>query len=907
MADLGVSRAKLHPPRVPASSVERPRLMAKFDGGLDTGVTLVAAPAGYGKTTAVCQWLLRQPLPSAWLTLDPADNDLWVFVAGLIAAVRSVHPDSCRWSTDAFAGSGLPLVDALVERFTDELEELGEFVLVLDDCDSLRGEGGLAFLDRVVRRMPRALRLVLLCRRDPSLPLGSLRGQGRLVEVRVKDLRFDQEEAAVFLERSTGGPFSPEVVTSLVERTEGWIAGLHLAALLLREREDSETAVRAFTGSDRYVVDYLMEEVITGLPGPVQEFLLTTSILERLCPSLCRAIVGTDAADEVDGRPMLEWLEKENLFLLSIDYERLWFRYHKLFRELLLHRLRLSRDHEEIAELHRRAGAWLAGERQVDAALDHLLAAGDVGGACGLVIKETESTVDEERWHDLERWVRLLPREAVEAEPELLVAEAWKFQLRHAWDDLARNLDRAEALLETRLSTPQRVSLQSDIWALRARWLYWQGDGPGTLDLALRVVDPSRPARRQARALAQTLVAGGLQLQGDTEAARRFYRRLQTGSDGDELSPRGLAGLGLVELIAGDLTAVSDLADAIMVQAGPLGLTDSVGWSHLFRGVVSYQQDDLDVAEEHFSAVVSHPLGVHIVPVKECFFGLALLHRARGAFEKSKMIADEAAGMLALTGNPVLVSQARSLQMRLELLSGRQVALASWLDAFGDLPEVFGLDVVWEYPPLTLAHALIADGSAENLDRADSILSRLGEAAERNANTFRLIQVRCLQALLNDVRGDSRAALDALSEAVELGRPGGFVRIYTDFGSHMLPLLERLLVGGCRDQHVRRLVAACSPARGAGDRTAGHRTADRGGLSDTPAGSARVASLLTNRELDVLVLLDERLSNKEIARRLIISPATVKRHTLGVYRKLGVGGRREASIAARELGILPLP
>jgi LuxR family maltose regulon positive regulatory protein len=352
---------------------------------------------------------------------------------------------------------------------------------------------------------------------------------------------------------------------------------------------------------------------------------------------------------------------------------------------------------------------------------------------------------------------------------------------------------------------------------------------------------------------------------------------------------------------------VSDLADAIMVQARPLGLTDSVGWAHLLRGVVAYQRDDLDVAEEHFTAVVSRPLGVHIVPVKECFFGLALVHRARGALAKSAMIADEAAGMLALTGNPALVSQARSLQMRLELLSGRQVALASWLDAFGDLPEVFGLDVVWEYPPLTLAHALIADGSAENLDRADSILSRLGEAAERSANIFRRIQVKCLQALLFDERGDPRAALDALVEAVELGRPGGFVRIYADFGSHMLPFLERMLVGGRRDDHVRQLVAARSTARGAGEQTAGHWTAGRERVSDAAAGSARVASLLTNRELDVLVLLDERLSNKEIARRLVISPATVKRHTLSIYSKLGVGGRREASIAARELAILPLP
>ena len=256
--------------------------MAKLAAGLDTDVVLVAAPAGYGKTTAVCQWLPHQPLPSAWLTLDPADNDPWLFVAGLIAAVRTIHPDSFPGAEDAFSGSGLPLVDALARSLADEFEDLSEFVLVLDDCDALRGDGGLAVLERIVRRMPRALHLVLMCRRDPALPLGALRGRGRLTELRVKDLRFDEDEAGVFLRRSAGGPLSPDAVASLVDRTEGWIAGLHLAALSLRDRRDPEALIRDFTGNDSHVVDYLMAEVIARLPHSVQDFLLATSILDRV-------------------------------------------------------------------------------------------------------------------------------------------------------------------------------------------------------------------------------------------------------------------------------------------------------------------------------------------------------------------------------------------------------------------------------------------------------------------------------------------------------------------------------------------------------------------------------------------------------------------------------------------------
>lgn len=345
--------------------------------------------------------------------------------------------------------------------------------MVAGHVEMAEAAGGLRHPDRVGRAAVlgrcagQGLHLVLVCRRDPLLPLGSLRGRGQLTEVRAADLRFSEDEAAAFLESSSGLAFDPERVAALVRRTEGWIAGLHLAALSPRYREHPQAMVDESTGSDRYVVDYLMEEVITRLPEPVQEFLIATSILERLCPPLCRAVIGSERLDFVEERPTLDWLEGENLFVDSLDPEHRWFRYHTLFRELLRSRLRSNRSPEEIAELHRRAGVWLAGERQIDAALDHLLAAGDVAGASALVIDEIATCEGAEHWHDLERWVRRLPREAVEREPELLVAESWVFHLRWAWSDMGRNLDLAEPLLAGRPPSVAKDLLQSEIGALR--------------------------------------------------------------------------------------------------------------------------------------------------------------------------------------------------------------------------------------------------------------------------------------------------------------------------------------------------------------------------------------------------------------------------------------------------------
>ena len=354
-----ILRAKLRPPRLGPDRLERPRLLAQLDRGLLGQCILVCAPAGYGKTTLLAQWIERAELPAVWLSLDDSDDEPTLFLEELVEAVGTANPGSCRGTRSALARAALPPLDVLTRQLANDLDDLDEFVLVLDDCQNLKDPRTLEILRRLLFQPPRSLHLVLSCRADPRLPLGALRGRGLLHEVREADLRFSEQEAAEYLEQALGRPLDQSQVTSLLERTEGWITGLHLAALSLQGRPDVEQGIRDFAGSDRYIADYLLEELLARLDPALQEYLEATSILERLCAPLCRAVTGEVSLEVVEGKPTLEWLEDANLFVVSLDEQREWFRYHHLFRDLLRHRLQASRSPEQVAALHVRAGEWL--------------------------------------------------------------------------------------------------------------------------------------------------------------------------------------------------------------------------------------------------------------------------------------------------------------------------------------------------------------------------------------------------------------------------------------------------------------------------------------------------------------------------------------------------------------------
>ncbi len=896
----GILRPKLRPPRLGPDRLERQRLLARLDQGLTGQFTLVAAPAGYGKTTLLAQWIRYQDLPSAWLALDEGDNEPSLLLEELAAAVRTVFPDSCQGISSLLGRPGLPSLEIMTREFANDLDDLDEFILVLDDCHNLKDPRVLEILRRLTYQPPASLHLVLSCRADPLLPLGALRGRGLLQEIRAADLRFNYEEAEAYLDQVFERPLTESQLKSLLDRTEGWIAGLHLAVLSLVGREDFEKGIREFAGSDRYIADYLMDELWTRLDPTVREYLLATSILDRVSAPLGRAVIGEGAIDFIEGRSILEWLEEANLFVVSVDEQREWFRYHHLFRDMLRRSLHTTGSEADVSALHVRAAGWLGAHDLVDDALGHLLHAGRPELAAELVEGKRQVAIDREQWRALERWVDRLGPDVVAARPRLMLVYAWLAQQRADFAEMGSYCDRAEQLLgQSEQPVDDDGALRGEVATLRAHLSYWRADGEKALLYSRQAQTSLPPDYRHARATAAVFEGAGLHLLGRNQEAFDVFRRGSFGDYGRGLHPRVMVGLALLGFATGQVDYAERVANTLLSQAITLDLGDSLGWGYDFLGLAAYLRNNLSMAEEHFGSV--DPYATYVVPAKQSAYGLAWLDCAQGRPEEALGVMDRFSSVASDLKLP-LEPEIRLLRGRLAALSGRpsgeEDLARSLLPAPGE--GLLQLNMCHELSGISALAVLLMEGSEDDLVACQAGLGRLLASAEATGNIFRSVQCLILQALLHDRQDRNPEALASLAQAVALARPGRLVRLFPEMGARAHTFLRALRVRGSADAFLDGLIASFAGQESAKGVSSRIHPADAGGgyLLDT---------LLTNRELDVLELLEQRLSNKEIARRLVISPATVKRHTLSIYSKLGVGSRREAAAKARHLGILSAP
>jgi LuxR family maltose regulon positive regulatory protein len=715
--------------------------------------------------------------------------------------------------------------------------------------------------------------------------------------VREADLRFSEAEAAQYLEQALGRSLNEIQVLTLLERTEGWITGLHLAALSLQGRPDVEQGIRDFAGSDRYIADYLLEELLARLDPALREYLEVTSILERLCAPLCRAVTGEASLEVVEGKPTLEWLEEANLFVVSLDEQREWFRYHRLFRDLLRHRLKTSRPPEQVAALHVRAGEWLGANQQVETAIEHLFKAGRPDLARDVVEENRLEALEWERWRALERWVHRLGADIVHSSPRLVLIHAWLAHQRSDWTDMVRHADRAQELLDVAEEPlPDEAALRGEIATMRAEFSYWRGEGEAALSQARQALALLPADHRLPRAMATVFEGAGLQLRGEIPEAFQVLRRGAFGEYGEGTHPRVIIGLALMAFMVGDPAQAVQVARRLFSRARELGMAEYEGWAYYFQGLAAYLGNDLAAAEEYFQAV--DPYSCHVLVGKQSRYGLAWLRLAEGRPEEALEVMDQFMAAVSDLDLP-LGTEVQLLRARLARLSGRPMTAAtlarSLLPPAGEGP--LGLAVCYEFSPLSALALLLLEGDKDDLAACAAGLRRLLAVAERNGNIFRSVQCLILEALLLDQQGRNAEALAALGRAVALAQPGRLVRLFPEMGGRVRPLLAALRLRGRSDAFLDELIASFTVE-------ALPSSAAPSPYPLTPGREYLIDMLLTNRELDVLELLDERLSNKEIARRLVISPATVKRHTLSIYSKLGVSGRREAVAKARQLGIL---
>lgn len=922
-------RTKLQQPRLGQDLIQRSHLIKQLNQGLNRKFTLISAQAGAGKTTLLAQWLAGCPQASAWLSLDEHDNDLMVFVSYLCAAIQTVFPDACEGALALLDAPQTPPPRIITASLVNELDALfgdqmlsGEspwsdgsrsrtgFILALDDYHNIADPAIHELLSELIAYLPQGVHLALASRTDPPLQLAGLRARDEMTELRTADLRFSAEEAGTFLELAVGRELSRETIDLLEDKTEGWAVGLRLAALSVRNLPDAKTFIQRFEGtSSSIIVDYLVSEVLSQLSPVHQDFLLRTSILDRLNAELCDAILwegedilpATTDPGNVPSQTILAKLSAANLFLIPLDQEGWWFRYHHLFRDLLQHRLQRQHNADDIATLHSRASRWFEQNGLIDEALTHAFSAGQMDRAARIVSRQRYRLMNRAQWQRLERYLHRFPPQFASQQPDLLILKAWLLYHHGHYDQLPTTLEQLEATLgQTTLGQntlpPESIRhLEGEISALKSLSYYYQTDVERTIAEAELSIKNTSPELWIVRILARIYLAGAFLMKGDLSQA---YASIYQGVDEEDVQSNYFKATMLISVsniywVVADLHGLLDTANQSLELYDYPYSTEIKGHAHYHLGCAYYHRNDLAAAEEHFIPVVQRPYLNYGDIFAYSAFGLSLTYQAQNRPDEAREVAALAVAHMLETGNTTLLPVAKAFQAELALRQGKLALANQWAAQFDIIPPLAPM-VRFYQPHLTLVKIWMALDTPASRQQVAESLDQLKNYTEFTHNTVVLTKVLALLSVLHAAEDDEPAALKLLEKAIELAQPGGFVRLFVDLGPPMARLLRLLHGKGVFSNYTLKILAAF----------------EAGNLQPT-AGDDRPLSAvggqiepLTSREMEVLELLTQRLTNKEIAARLVISPGTVKTHTISIYAKLDVHGRRQAVIKARELGLI---
>jgi LuxR family maltose regulon positive regulatory protein len=884
-------RTKLYVPPSRSELVSRPRLIERLNEGIHSArkLTLISAPAGFGKTTLLSDWARQADRPAAWLSLDEGDDDPVRFWAYLTAALESLPGFT---SSPELHDLGTPAERDLA-LLLNQLGELpGPAVLIFDDYHLVGDPVVHEHVAYLLAHLPPTLHLIIATRADPPLPIARLRAGGQLTEVHQADLCFTYAEAAAFLQRVMGLGLAPEDIAALASRTEGWIAGLQMAAVSMQQRDDLSGFVRAFAGSHRYVMDYLMEEVLGRQPADVQAFLLHTSVLARLTAPLCDAVFQQPGAAQF----MLEHLEGANLFTTPLDDHRKWYRYHRLFRDLL--RRQLSERHPDlVANLHRRASAWYEEQGLLPESIEHALAAGDVERAAMLIEQVVEPLLMRSEVTALRRWLDALPETLLDRHAELCAYHAWLLLL--AGEPLRTIESRIAAVREHVDGEPRPASGRLE--AVRALIALFQGQ----TGRAAALVERARASLTEDDgfwySIAQWIwnvlqMPDGDRVEDTTPLEQLIRSHIERRNV--LLAVVGLCNLGELRIKQGRLREAETLFRRALAQGtGPQGERVPIaGDPMIWLGELARERDDLPAADRYLTEGIELVSKWGRIAAIDGYVALARLRQAQGDRDGALATLDEAEQLAVvfdatdMDDHMVALCRARIATLDDDLPAVERWAESRGLDALD--PDDLQIDAAVElhvrkYELVVLGLARIRGGQPrEALTFLDPLLAAVGAKGRWGLG----IEILALQAAAHHMLGETEQALACLRRALARAEPEGYVRLYLEIGEPMAQLLYEAVGRGIYPEYAGRLLAAFpTPSAPAA-------------VQRQPQG---LVEPLSERELDVLAAIAEGLSNQEIAARLYISERTVKWHASNIYGKLQVSNRTEAVARARALGILP--
>ena len=894
-----VLKTKFFRPTIPADFVNRARLYEKLDNGAHCRLSLVSAAAGYGKSLLISSWLESCDRPNAWLSLDDEINDLTTFLYYFLFAIRELFPDACPKTLALLNAPDLQSPQMLSAELLGELSIIKTpFVLVLDDYGFIHDPDIHEVLNQVLKYSPSTLQLVVLSRRDPPFPLHSFRAHGDLVEIRQKDLKFTMSEMTAFLNKTIGLPIDESAQAYLYERIEGWAVGLRLMALSLQNRDDVNAFLREMKGDTRHIQDYLMAEVLSRQPSTVREGLLKTSILNRFCAPLCKTLCHPSCEDmcgpECDGQVFTKKLEESNLFCIALDERHEWFRYHHLFQQLLQRTLESRYSSDEISMLHDKARTWFEEKGMIEEAFHHAMLSNDPVFAGRLIARHRHELMNKEQWHRLERLLDKLPRTVIENNPELLIQDAWVLWNRMQVQEMVKVLDQVDSLLAAMPadSLPTR-EMQGEVDAMRSIQYYLipPCDATRALAHAQKAKQNNPPHHSSTRGMAIIMLAFSYQLTGNlTDAFRTIFDELkQKEAHQNTYHTRLLITLCFLYWVEVDLGNMKQTGQDLLKLGKKLHLYESSHLGQYFSGLNHYCRNELGEAEKSLTDAVRTRDKINIFNFAHSSFVLALVKQEQGDLDKACEIAESVVHYGLDTGNAPLLQLGHAFQAELALRQGKIAEAVKWTKSYD--PEPFSTAHRFYVPQLTLARILLAQNTTKSRQQAADLLSRLYDYYESIHNSYCLINILAMQAVLYHALEDRSTADKKLAQALALAEPAGFIQLFLDLEANMAELLARQKEKDPTSGYIDRLLQAFQKD------TLVHDTGEK-------TAPVSISNPLTQREQEIMELLARRLSNQEIAYRLFISQETVKRHIANMYLKLQVKNRRQAVEIATSKGFL---
>lgn len=866
---ISILTTKLYIPARQPNAVPRSRLIEKLNEGLYRKLTLISAPAGFGKTTLITSWLAMHEYPVAWLSLDRSDGDLSRFLTYLVSALQTVNNTIGKGVLTALQSPQLPPIETLITPLLNEITTLlDEFALILDDYHAIDSAEIDHILHFLLDHLPAHMHIIITTREDPQLPLARLRARGQLTEIRATDLRFTVSETSDFLKHTMGLDLSPDDINALENRTEGWIVGLQLAAISMQNLADKTAFIEAFTGSHQYVLDYLLEEVLHQQPDSVQHFLTNTSILDKLCIDLCNVVVGINESEDI-----IVHLIRNNLFIIPLDHERKWFRYHHLFGDLLRQRLQKQTTTEEQQQLNLRASIWYEQSGYEVDAFQHAVQAHDINRAIALIISDTVPLYFRGAAQPVLRWLETLSAEIFAEHPALYVMYGWVLMATYQNAQVEQKLQLAESILKANSDDQITRNLSGQIAAIRAMLSANHYQTDNIITYSQQALELLNPDDLYIRAVVMRTRAIAYQFKGDRTSAKEVYLQAINLSEETEnlyINILSTTGLGIIQLSENQLHQAQNtfqrVLDLVGEPAQPIACA-----AYLYLAQIYYWWNELDTAQQFGQKSLELAKQIDTVDISiTCGLFLARLKLTNGDNSGAEMLLSK------------LEKDIHQRQFTRQIPALMQLRIQNCLQQ-ENITEA--LDIASEHK---LAKSLVRVHLAQDKPaEAQAIIDTYHQQVDSNNHPDEQLELLILQILIHQTRGQIESALSLLRDVLKLTQTDNFIRLYVDEGAPMQQLLSALYNSNFTSDYIKHILDAFPNVH----------------TSPSSANQALIEPL-SERELEILQLIADGLSNQEICERLYLALSTVKGHNRNIYSKLGVSRRTEAVALAREMGLI---